>query len=83
MKMQNEREPHNEEASLYDLFLSRAIAACGTDGITPHALSSRLGLTKPQVNAWLKRAVAEKRLKKVNKPVRYRVPESQQHSLPL
>ena len=70
--------------SLYELFLSKVTSMlCGAKGATPEALRTSLELTKTQLNAWLKRAVAEKRLKKLNKPVRYRIAESEQRSLPL
>jgi predicted transcriptional regulator len=34
-------------------------------------ISERLELEKSQVNVWLKRGVADDRIKKFNKPVRY------------
>jgi hypothetical protein len=35
-------------------------------------LQDRLDLTKPQLGAWLKRAVSEGQIKKLSKPIRYR-----------
>ena len=67
--------------TLYELFLLKVTSMA--EGATPDALRATLDLTKTQLNAWLKRAVAEKRLKKLNRPVRYRIAESKQHSLQL
>jgi hypothetical protein len=38
---------------------------------TAAELATELDVTKPQIAAWLKRAVAEKKLKKIARPVRY------------
>jgi predicted Rossmann fold nucleotide-binding protein DprA/Smf involved in DNA uptake len=56
----------------YDLFLLRVKDLAATSPLTLEQLQDRLGLTKPQVGPWLKRAVAERQIKKLSKPVRYR-----------
>jgi predicted Rossmann fold nucleotide-binding protein DprA/Smf involved in DNA uptake len=62
-----------DELSFYEFFLHRmarltARAPLGVDNLLQH-----LDVSKAQLNAWLKRAVADRRLKKLKKPVRYRV----------
>jgi hypothetical protein len=45
-------------------------------------LQKELDVTKAQLAAWLKRAVAEKKLRKVTRPVRYEwVGEDRQRSI--
>ena len=61
----------------YEFFLRRLNALTSGDALTPDDISNRLNLKKPQVNAWLGQGVREKRIRKLNRPVRYRV-ESQQ-----
>jgi len=50
---------------------------------TPTVLQQRLGLTKKQLNDWLKRAVTEGRAKKLAKPVRYQTATLGQATLGL
>jgi predicted Rossmann fold nucleotide-binding protein DprA/Smf involved in DNA uptake len=62
-----------DELSCYEFFLHRmakltAGAPLGSDDLLQH-----LDVSKAQLNAWLKRAVADRRLKKLKRPVRYRV----------
>lgn len=62
----------SNEVTFYEFFLHRvtgltAQAALGVDDLQQH-----LDVSKTQLNAWLKRAVADKRLRKLTKPVRYR-----------
>lgn len=56
----------------YDIFLRRVESLTAIAALTPEQLRDCLGLAKPQLGAWLKRAVAEGQVKKLSKPVRYR-----------
>jgi predicted Rossmann fold nucleotide-binding protein DprA/Smf involved in DNA uptake len=56
----------------YDLFLHRMESLAAEMPLDVEDLQRHLVVTKTQLNAWLKRAVAEERLKKLSKPVRYR-----------
>lgn len=57
---------------LYDLFLHHMELLTAKTPRDVDDLLRHLVITKTQLNAWLKRAVAEERLKKLSKPVRYR-----------
>ena len=56
----------------YDIFLRRMEGLTAIAALTPEELRDCLGLVKPQLGAWLKRAVVEGQVKKLSKPVRYR-----------
>lgn len=61
------------ELTFYEFFLHRmtgltAKAPMGVDDLLQH-----LDLSKAQLNAWLKRGVTDKRLRKFTRPVQYRV----------
>jgi hypothetical protein len=68
------REPDdaNLALDLYGTFLRELQAALTTTSLTPAQLETRLGLTKTQLNSWLKRALDGGRIEKLGKPVRYR-----------
>lgn len=57
--------------SFYDLFLRQVEPLCRSEAQSAAELEKRLDLTKTQVAAWLKRAVSEKKLKKLSRPVKY------------
>jgi predicted Rossmann fold nucleotide-binding protein DprA/Smf involved in DNA uptake len=81
-------DPHSPpdgsgEMTLYEVFLSKVAAAARSQPIDADELREKLDLTRTQVSAWLKRAVAEKRLQKTSKPVRYRSIAQEQGELPL
>jgi predicted Rossmann fold nucleotide-binding protein DprA/Smf involved in DNA uptake len=59
------------DMSFYEFFLRRMEALTGKEPKTVEQILGELDITKTQLNAWLKRAVSEKRLRKLNKPVRY------------
>jgi hypothetical protein len=59
--------------SFYEFFLQRMVALTAEAPLAVDDLLHHLDLSKAQLNAWLKRAVADKRLKRLNRPVRYRV----------
>ena len=67
-------EPAGEtssDLSLYELFLNKLQAECKGQALSPDELVDRLDLRKTQLNAWLKQAVAERKVKKLTRPVRY------------
>ncbi len=71
------------QVSFYELFLHKVLALCLDEPKTTGELLDALSLNKTQLNAWLKQAVADGRLKKLTKPVRYEVNSTQQESLAL
>ena len=56
---------------------------CNDATKTPDELVEILDLNKAQLNAWLKRAVSEEKLKKHVRPVRYQWITTQQSTLSL
>jgi len=60
------------DLGFYELFLLKLEKACKNEAISPDELADRLGLKTTQLNEWLKQAVSEKKVKKLNRPVRYR-----------
>ncbi len=70
-----------EGIEFYDLFLIKAEAMCSDAPKTTDELVDMLALNKTQLNAWLKRAVADKKLSKLSKPVRYQWVSTQQGTL--
>ncbi|MGH6916695.1 MAG: hypothetical protein ACREJ0_03225 [Geminicoccaceae bacterium] len=56
----------------YDLFLHDMQSLTAETPLRVDDLQRHLVITKAQLNAWLKRAVAEHRLKRLTNPVRYR-----------
>lgn len=71
------------DIEFYDLFLVKARAMCSDAPKTTDELVDMLALNKTQLNAWLKRAVADKKLNKLSKPVRYQWISTQQTALSL
>lgn len=61
-------EPVND---FYSLFLKHLRKLTGDEPMKAADISARLKLEKTQVNAWLKRGVADSEIKKLNRPVRY------------
>ncbi len=57
-------------ASIYDAVLPILLNALAQP-LTPAALADQIDVNKTQVNAWLKRALAEKQIRKLSKPIRY------------
>ena len=72
-----------EDIEFYDLFLIKIKAICSDSPKTPDELVDALKLNKSQLNTWLKRAVMEKKLEKLLKPVRYQWLTTQQGALLL
>ncbi|MFQ5625759.1 MAG: DNA-processing protein DprA [Methyloligellaceae bacterium] len=71
------------DIEFYDLFLIKITAMCSDSPKTTDELIEALELNKTQLNCWLKRAVADKRLKKFSKPVRYQRVTARQGELQL
>jgi predicted Rossmann fold nucleotide-binding protein DprA/Smf involved in DNA uptake len=71
---QPERTP--QALDFYELFLLKVKTLPATSALTLEQLRDCLELTQPQLSAWLKRAVAEGQIRKLNKPVRYRWQEA-------
>lgn len=59
------------DMSFYEFFLVRMQDACKGQPLSADDLANRLGLTRTQLNEWLKQAVCEKYVKKLTRPVRY------------
>lgn len=57
--------------SLYDMFLESLIVATRDKPLSADELAKELDLTKQQVSAWLKRAIADKSATKKGRPIRY------------
>ncbi len=57
--------------SLYDTFLESLIVATRDKPLSADELAKELDLTKQQVSAWLKRAIADKSVTKKGRPLRY------------
>jgi predicted Rossmann fold nucleotide-binding protein DprA/Smf involved in DNA uptake len=71
----------SDSASLYDFFLRKLAEETAKTPRTPADLRERLGINKTQLNEWLKRALEEGKVRKLNRPVRYQVADSIQRSL--
>ncbi len=62
-----------DEMDIYRFFLIKLTQLTKKNAKTPDELLKDLEVTKPQLNIWLKKAVEEKKIKKLNKPVRYQL----------
>ncbi len=67
----------------YELFLIKIKTICSDSPKTPAELTDALELNKSQLNTWLKKAIADEKLEKLTKPVRYRWIINQQSELTL
>ena len=61
-----------DDVTFYDLFLHKMAILIADTALSVDDISRRLDVSKSQLGTWLKQAVAEKRVKKLTKPVRYR-----------
>jgi predicted Rossmann fold nucleotide-binding protein DprA/Smf involved in DNA uptake len=76
--------PISVSISFYDLFLLKAQALCSIGPKTIDELVEAMDLTnKTQLAIWLKRAVADGKIAKLTKPVRYEWVTVRQASLPI
>jgi predicted Rossmann fold nucleotide-binding protein DprA/Smf involved in DNA uptake len=78
----NEASSPFEHLEFYDLFLVKVQALCADSPKTTDDLIEALQLNKTQVNAWLKQAVADEKVKKLSRPVRYQWITAPQSALP-
>lgn len=83
VERRNEGSSPLENIEFYDLFLVKVRALCADSPKTVDDLVDALQLNKTQLNSWLKRAVADKKLKKLSRPVRYQWMSAQQGALPI
>ncbi len=59
------------DINIYQFFLVKLIQLTQKNAKTPDELSAELDVTKSQLNTWLKKAIQEKKVRKLSKPVRY------------
>ncbi len=71
------------ELADYGSFLEKIQSICNTTPRRPAEIGEQIPINEPQLKAWLKQAVAENKIEKLNKPVRYLYPSSIQGSLSL
>jgi predicted Rossmann fold nucleotide-binding protein DprA/Smf involved in DNA uptake len=67
----NARRLPEGATEFYDLFLIKIHKACSQGARSPGELEEELDIKKTQLDVWLKKAVDEKILKKLSRPVRY------------
>ena len=65
-------------ADLYRLFLRSLLDLTGDEPLEVEKIAAGLGLVKAQVNAWVKRGVADGQINKFFKPVRYQSASAEQ-----
>ena len=70
------------DLKFYSLFLAKLTAATAEEPLSEDAIAERLDIAKSQAREWLGLGVAEGRVERVTRPVRYRAPP-REHSLPL
>ncbi|WP_025769879.1 DNA-processing protein DprA [Thioalkalivibrio sp. HK1] len=75
------RLPSDESLAFYDLFLRMISRTCAESAKTPDEIAELLDVNKAQVNAWLRRAQAERRVRCLANPVRYEWIDARQASL--
>ncbi len=68
----------SRDHDFYELFLRRLAEITAEAPLPGDALATRLDIANGQVETWLERAVAEDRVEKVMRPVRYRAPHREQ-----
>ena len=64
-------KPAELSLDFYNLFLKRMHEITSEGPMKLDEISKKMKLERPQLNAWLKRAVADGEIKKLSKPVRY------------
>lgn len=64
------------QESFYEFFLRQMTVVARTPA-SKESLLEATGLCSTQLNTWLKRAIADKRMKKLNRPVRYQWADGQ------
>ncbi|MCY4287089.1 MAG: DNA-processing protein DprA [Aestuariivita sp.] len=66
-----ETKPDLVDVDFYTLFLNQMLDITGNDPGKVEEIAVQLELEKSQVNTWLKRGVADGKIKKLTRPVRY------------
>jgi predicted Rossmann fold nucleotide-binding protein DprA/Smf involved in DNA uptake len=79
----NRQEYSIDGKGFYEFFLIKAKSILKDTPKTAEELAVVLELNKTQTNAWLKKAVVEKKIQKLSKPVRYEWNNARQVSLEL
>ena len=79
----DESRPVRSHPDFYRLFLDWMGDVTAADPIGADDIAGRLGLKKAQAAAWLKRAIDEKRVRKLAKPVRYQATSLQSRQTSL
>lgn len=72
-----------DRLSFYELFVRRLEALTSQSPVTLDELLQQIDVGKSQMNDWIKRAEAEGRVSKLNKPVRYAAARARQQRLDL
>ena len=62
----------NPEVASYEAFLEKIETLCGIEPRPPGELMEAVGISKRRLTPWLKRAVSENKMEKLDRPVRYR-----------
>ena len=71
-----------DDLEFFDLFLARLTTITSEEPLSDADIADRLDIAKNQVQDWIKRGVAEEKVERVTRPVRYRAPHRERH-LPL
>ena len=61
----------NPEVASYEAFLEKFKSLCSIEPQTPGELMEALRISKPRLTPWLKQAMSENRIEKLDRPVRY------------
>jgi len=78
-----DNKPVKTDADFYRLFLDRVIEVTDGRPMKADEIAASLELEKSQVNAWLKRGVADGEIKKLQRPVRYQANTSEREQASL
>ena len=70
------------DLTFFSLFLAKLTAATAEEPLSGDAIAQRFEIAKRQAKDWLARGVAEGKVERVTRPVRYRAPP-REHTLPL
>jgi len=78
-----EEKPHNHAIDFFELFILKTQEATANTPLKADEITSLLELEKSQANAWLKRGVAEGKIKKLQRPVRYQAADKSENQASL
>lgn len=78
-----EEKPNNHAIDFFELFILKTQEATANTPLKADEITTLLELEKSQANAWLKRGVAEGKIKKLQKPVRYQTVDKSEHQTSL